>query len=208
MKENYNKSTGQAKKIGIGKGLQDKSKEEIKQLIFDLTEQKVAERFADQSFDREHEKIQLIGGEVFTIHEVKEIRKTLANQLQEYERTFRKEFYRQINRLKGWEKSDRDLYHKPPVVGRYTNELIYARFHEVILPILQDRNPYIAIGLRRDKHFQWLTPEGKKQLEGYIEDAIRVMKDCDTWYEFRIKYAKAYGLPIQLDAWEDNDKWA
>ena len=63
-------------------------------------------------------------------------------------------------------------------------------------------NPFIAVGVRANYHYQWLTPESKGQAEKFIDDAVKMMQTCNTWYEFRKKYAKAYGVQCQLSLWE------
>jgi hypothetical protein len=61
------------------------------------------------------------------------------------------------------------------------------------------------MGLRAVKHFQWFTEHGKKQLEIYIQEAINEMKECNNWYEFRVKYAKKYDVPFQLSLFTENN---
>jgi len=108
------------------------------------------------------------------------------------------EFYREINRLNKWDIPESELYLKPPIVGKYTNEIIYGRYPKEVLPLLQNLNPYVRIGYRYVKHFQWLTETGQKQLEGFIKDSVDTMKKCNNWNEFRIRYAREFGVPFQL----------
>jgi hypothetical protein len=179
----------------ISKKVLTETRQELKQLILELTEQRIEEKFSDKILDRENEKIRLISGVEISISEFKIF---IAESTQVYSKKFPKEFYREINRLNNWNIPESELYLKPPIVGRYTNEIIYGRYPKEILPTLQIINPYVRMGLRAVKHFQWLTQDGQKQLEIFIQEAIIAMKESNDWYEFRIKYAKKYGVPFQL----------
>jgi len=137
----------------------------------------------------------LNGSKINTQEILKEAKRFIAKAWAEYHPTFPKEYYQQINRLNGWAISDDMLYLKPPIVARFTNDLIYRRFPRFILPTLQHVNPYVAYRLRRYKHFQRLTHEGKELLEKFIRQAVACMKECTTWHEFRVKYAQQYPLP-------------
>lgn len=185
---------------------QKEGRQELQQLLIHLTEEKVLERGLDKSLDRENEIIQLIGGGEITIGEIKRREGVMAKNLQEYFPQYPKEYYREVNRLNGWTKSDDLLFQKPPIVGRYTNEIIYARFSKDVLPLLQHLNPYTSWGARPHKHFQWLNEEGKEKLQEYISDAIQVMKTCNTWYDFRVKHSTQFGVPFQLNAFIENEK--
>lgn len=142
------------------------SREDLKQLLLKLPEEKVAERFSDDKLDREHEKARLkdsasptglIG------------RHLLAIEPQVYAPIFPKDYYRQIFRLNGWPIPDGDISEKPHIVAKWTNEIIYLRFTRAILDELRQKNP-LMVGrwLREHKHHQWLTDQGRIFLEGFI----------------------------------------
>ncbi len=76
------------------------------------------------------------------------------------------------------------------------------RFSKEVLPTLQHINPFIAVGIRANYHYQWLTPEGKQHAERFIADAIRVMQSCSTWMEFTKKYATEFKLPYQTSLFD------
>jgi hypothetical protein len=179
----------------VSKKLLKERRQELKQLILDLTEQNIVDKFSDKNLDRENEKIRLISGVEISISGFNAF---IAKKIQAYAPRVPKEFYRQINRLNGWIIPEKDLYLKPPIVGRYTNEIIYGRYPREILPTLQILNPYVRMGLRTVKHFQWLNESGQKQFDTYIQEAIIEMKECNSWYEFRVKYTRMYGVPFQL----------
>jgi hypothetical protein len=197
------------KNITVQKSESDKSvkieeRNELKQLLIQLAEEKVESKFSDPQLDRENEKIRLLNGTEISLKEIRLNQSFISNTLSEYMVTFPSEFYRQINRLHGWNISETRLHKKPPIVGRYTKEIIYGRFHKDVINILQSLNPYIGFGVRPHKHFQWLTPEGKKRLEEYLKQSIELMKNCSNWYEFRVKYFEKYGVPYQADCFKDN----
>lgn len=109
-------------------------------------------------------------------------------------------FFREMYRLLGWNDKDPNSYVKPNVVGRYLKDLIYARFHKDVLPALQT----LAMpgGVRRAKFFQYLNEDGKEKLATFRDESIVLMKECQTWYEFRVKYSKRHGLPVQKALFE------
>lgn len=172
------------------------------ELLLQGPENKIQQKYSDRNLDRENEIIELIGGRKVTVRQIKDI---IASREQEYVTTFPPIFYSEIDRLNNWNRPKGKRHEKPPIVGRWTKELIYGRFPKEVLPVIEQLNPYIGFGVRLYKHFQWLTPEGKKQLEGFIQDSISVMQSSSRWYEFRVKYAKRFGVPFQLSAFENNE---
>jgi hypothetical protein len=186
----------------ISKKVLKEIRQEQQQLILDLTEQQIVDKFSDKNLDRENEKIKLISGAEISISGFKAY---INEMVQQYSPVFPKEFYREIFRLMGWNISESELYLKPPIVGRYTNDIIYGRFPREILPTLQILNPYIRIGMRAVKHFQWFTDNGQQKLKVIIQEAINEMKESNNWYEFRAKYARKYGVPFQLSLFTENN---
>jgi hypothetical protein len=130
---------------------------------------------------------------------LKEIEDVIASRLQEYCVMFVPAYYKEIFRLNNW---PWDPARRPHIVAVWTNEIIYARFKKDVLPTLQTLNPFTELGIRNYKHFQWLNEDGHKLLEGFILDAVRVMKTSSSWYEFRMKYGKEFNLPVQIKMWE------
>jgi hypothetical protein len=109
-------------------------------------------------------------------------------------------FFKEMYRLLGWNDKDPDSFVKPNVVGKYLKELIYARFHTDVLPALQTLA--MPDGVRRAKFFQFLNEVGQEKLTQYRDEAIQLMKECKSWYEFRVKYGQRYGLPVQKALFE------
>ncbi|WP_438944868.1 P63C domain-containing protein [Sediminibacterium sp.] len=159
-------------------------------------ESKIRNKFSDENLDRQNEIIQLIGGSAINLPKLSDF---IAKSKQQYVPTFPQEFYTEIDRLNGWVRPKETRHQKPPIVGRWTKELIYGRFPKEVLPVIEQLNPYMGFGARLDKHFQWLTPGARCKLESFISQAIEVMKISITWYEFKVNYCKKYNLPMQID---------
>lgn len=178
------------------------SKEQLALFIIQKTDEKIDEKGSDKTLDRELQKIELLSGDIIVPKAIKDI---INGAAKKYEVTFPEEYYRELNKKVPWAKSDKELHTRPSKIGRITNEIIYDRFPRNILPTLQQLNPYVHMFAREYKHFQFLTDDGKGLLETYIAQAINVMKSTTTWYDFRIRYARAYGLSFQLSCFENNE---
>ncbi len=155
----------------------------------------LAKKAKQRKLEREQEEIELRSGAKISIRQIQDF--VTANS-QPYAPMFPNAlpFFKEMYRLLDWQDKDPNEFIKPAVVGGFINELIYHRFHKDVLPALQ----VMAMpgGVRQHKFFQFLTLEGQRKLEEYRDDAIRIMKTCKTWYEFRIKYAREFNLPVQL----------
>lgn len=183
------------------KNLSIQDKELLKQSIINFTESKT--EVSDKDLDRYLQKIELLSGEVLDLNKLN----VVAKDLQVYQPRFVKEYYTEIFRLNKWLiPTEGIIAQKPNIVGKWTKEIIYSRFDSRVLPTLELLNPYIRIGLRKHKHHQYLNEEGLTLLERYIEEAIQVMKISSYWYEFRAKLFERYGVPYQLEIYEEYKK--
>ena len=82
-------------------------------------------------------------------------------------------------------------------MGRIIRRYIYRRFPENVLPsLLNLPNPALYKYIRRYKLYQFLTDEGLVMLEGFIWDAIEVMKVSEDWPDFEKKYSAMYNLAV------------
>ncbi|EEI89711.1 hypothetical protein HMPREF0765_4616 [Sphingobacterium spiritivorum ATCC 33300] len=178
------------------------SKEALQELIFDLTEAPVKEKFSDFNLDRENEKILLTGGREISLSDIKDkLDIFITAYASEYIKRFPQSFYDEIYRLNNWPIPKNKTFRKF-IIGRYTNELIYMRFTNEGLSKLQIMNPYVRMFTREFKHFQFLNDEAKILLDRFIYEATECMKECTTWYEFRLKYGIRYNLNVQLRMFE------
>lgn len=97
---------------------------------------------------------------------------------------FPEEFFRELYRLRGWDYSLR-AQNKPFVVGRFINDLIYARLPDGVFQELQDKNPVTEKGYRAKRFHQSLsTDQGLMHLERLLMTVLALMKGCDDWDQF------------------------
>lgn len=181
--------------VGTVKGKQIENRQQLKQFILDLTEERTEERFSDRSLDRENEKHQLLSGAEFSISEVKAI---IQSKARPYEPMFHIAYWREMFRLFGWPESEVKIFHKKREAAVFINEVIYGRFDKGVLLSLHVLNPYTGYMKRTYKHFQFMTDDGIVKLATVISQATEMMKECATYYEFRQKWFLAYGVPYQM----------
>ncbi len=121
------------------------------------------------------------------------LEKFIAKELQPWTRTFPLEFYQQIFRLKKWP-FDPATMRSPRVLGKYTNNIVYARLAPFVLEELRRKNPVVD-GRRKTKLFQWLTGEiGHPRLLAHIEGVKIIMRESDSWEAFLAKLNRHYPI--------------
>lgn len=120
--------------------------------------------------------------------------KYIADELQPWAKRFPDEFYKQIFRLRGWNYEGLGVSgHKPRIVGKLTNEIVYERMPEPVLEELKKRNPPKPDGRRKYKHHQFLTEDiGDKNLEAQIIADISLMRISKSWAGFMSYLNTAY----------------
>lgn len=113
------------------------------------------------------------------------LEKYISGALLEWTKTFPVEFYKEIFRLKKWEWKAGKM---SPLVGRYTNDLVYQRLAPGILEELQAKNPVTEKGYRAHRHHQWLTRDiGHPSLTHHIYRLLGMMEGSASWDEFKRK---------------------
>lgn len=122
----------------------------------------------------------------------------ISKEFLPWSKRFPDEFYSEICRLKRWENHG---YHRPAIIGKITNEIVYEQLPEGVLEELRSKTPKsISSGNRTKRFHQSLTQEtGIPHLDRHITSLIVLMKACDTWNEFEKLFKKAFGLDVQLD---------
>ena len=121
------------------------------------------------------------------------LEKFISKELVTWARTFPLEFYQQIFRLRNW-KFEPENMQSPRVLGKYTNNIVYARLAPGVLVELKKKNP-VQDGRRKHKHFQWLTGEiGHPKLLAHFEGLKIIMRDSETWDEFLGKLDRHYPI--------------
>lgn len=188
-----------SQKLVTKREVAEQGKLDLVQQLLKGPKSKIRNKYSDENLDRQNEIIKLIGGSTISLRKLSDF---IEKSKQMYVPIFPQEFYSEIDRLNGWVRSNETKHQKPPIVGRWTKELIYGRFPKDILPVIEQLNPYMGFGIRLDKHFQWLTAGAKSQLELFIKQSIDLMRVSNTWYEFKFKYCKKYNLTLQIDMFQ------
>ena len=112
------------------------------------------------------------------------LEKFIAKELQPWTKTFPYEFYSQIFRLKDW--PGPDGVKRPSVIGHYTNDFVYARLSPGVLDELRRLTPKLPSGYRRNKFFQWFTPQlGHPKLKEHLAAVLALMKASSNWDQFK-----------------------
>jgi len=167
-------------------------------LLFDLTKQ--ADELAEaerKRLEREKLKFELLNGSTTSIFEEKQkIEKLLSEFPINYDPKF-SEFFQVLGQLVGWS-DEMKYYRKPPIAAKTIIEVIYSRFSGDVLLHIDNKNPYIGWCIRRHKNYRFLGEDGIFQLEQFIYDAVVLMKESSSYYEFRKKHAAKYGTAFQF----------
>ena len=117
--------------------------------------------------------------------------KYIAKELQPWNKTFPYEFYELIYKLKGWQGPDG--HKRSPLIGRYTNEIVYARLAPGVLKELQMKNPILPTGSRQVRHHQWFTPElGHPRLREHLAAVMSLMRASPNWIKFQSNLKRAF----------------
>jgi hypothetical protein len=135
------------------------------------------------------------------LHKLLEI--YLSEERLAWAKRFPDEFYKQVYRLRNWSWPPTGKA-KPPVLGHITNDIVYDRLPEGVLPKLRELNPTDEDSKRRKfKHHQFLSPEvGQPDLRDHILQILPLMKVSKTWDGFKRLIDQAFpkkGTQIKLD---------
>lgn len=130
------------------------------------------------------------------------LKRFLQDEAAGWVKTFKDEFFEMIFRMKGWDWLD--LNQKPGVVGKYINDLVYARIAPGVLEELRVKNPTNSKGMRGKKHHQYLSRDmGHPKLKEHIEALLALGKVSNyNWKVFNDFVDKAYpkfGETLKLD---------
>lgn len=108
-------------------------------------------------------------------------------------KTFPDRFFEMIFKMKGWNWQIAGVK-RPGVVGKYINDLVYARIGPEVLAELQKKNPVTDNGIRKVRHHQFLTPEyGHPKLKEHLEALMALGRASGyDWTAFLRLVNKAY----------------
>lgn len=119
----------------------------------------------------------------------------IAEDMQEWAKTFPDEFWYELARLENTRYSSR---YRPLRWGKYVMAFVYDAIDQDVGKELRRINPNPRHG---SNHHQWLQEFGKDKLHDQLERVIAVMKTCDDMDQFRRAFARVFrkpGAPEQL----------
>ena len=131
------------------------------------------------------------------------LEKFIAKELQPWTKTFPYAFYALIYKLKGWPGPDR--HRRTPLIGHYTNDIVYDRLARGVLDELKRRNPPLPSGNRPHRHHQWFTADvGNPKLKAHLIGVMALMRAAPNWTSFKRSLQRAYPkqnetIPLPLD---------
>lgn len=118
--------------------------------------------------------------------------KYLRKEFAAWAKRFPDDFYREIFRLREWNWNAISAA-RPRVVGRYTNDIVYARLAPGILDELRSLNPKQEDKGRARKHHQYLTDDiGHPALAQHLHAVIGLMRASSTWGQFKTMLDRAF----------------
>jgi hypothetical protein len=121
------------------------------------------------------------------------LEKFIAKELQPWTRAFPLEFYKEIFRLRNWP-IDPATMQSPRVLGKYTNNIVYARLAPGVLDELRKKS-HDTDGRKKHKYYKWLTDDvGHPRLLAHLEGVKIVMRESDSWEQFLAKLDRHYPM--------------
>ncbi len=120
----------------------------------------------------------------------------LRKEAKKYEVTFPVELYKEWFRLNKWDWRPESVQKRPKIIGRWTNDYIYERIAPGLLSDLKKKNPKNEKGVRKYKHFQFLTDEvGEPRLREFFGGLIALAKATTSWRKYVALVEKAFPRP-------------
>lgn len=117
----------------------------------------------------------------------------ISEEFLEWTKIFPEEFYEQIFRLKEWGSFKKAGQKMPPVVGQYTNDIVYERLPDNVLTELKKKVKKSENGNNLVKLHQGLSKEyGISHLEKHLIAVIALMKASSCWEHFLEMLDKNY----------------
>jgi hypothetical protein len=116
----------------------------------------------------------------------------IAEEMQEWVRTFPEEFWHELARLEGVRYSPR---HRPLRWGKYVMRFVYDSIDPDLGRKLREINPDPR---HRQNHHQWLREYGRDKLHRQLGGVIAIMRDCKDMDDFRLRFSRVFDRPGQL----------
>ena len=125
----------------------------------------------------------------------------IAAELQPWKKTYPYGFYVEICHLRKWPVEY--ALKRPKIVGKWTDDMIYARIAPGVLDELWKLNPMQVDGERKWRHHQWFTPDpGYIKLNQHIAAVRALMRAAPNWDIFQRSLKRAF--PKLRDQFEMN----
>jgi hypothetical protein len=107
----------------------------------------------------------------------------IAKELRPYVKTFPADFYKEMFRLRGWDfPTEAHGTKRPPLVGKLTNNIVYARLAPGVLQELRDTTPRDENGRLKLHYHRRLTEEfGHPKLREHLASVVTLMKMSEDW---------------------------
>jgi hypothetical protein len=110
----------------------------------------------------------------------------IAEDIQDWARMFKEEFWLELARLEGVRYSPRS---RPLRWGKYVMMFVYDAIDKDVGNELRKKNPNPRF---LKNHHQWLQKFGRDQVHDQIERVVTIMKLCEDMDEFREKFARVF----------------
>ncbi|MBF9252165.1 hypothetical protein I2I11_02555 [Pontibacter sp. 172403-2] len=178
---------------------QIENEEQLRLSLLQGPDDRASQLLSDKSFDKKNLTYELINGRRTSVNEERETQKRIVSELRKNLEPRFSEYLQAFGDLMGWTEEQRKKYRKPTPTAKVINTIIYNRFPGGVLQHIHAKNPYIKWCLRRYKNYYFLSEDGVLLLEKFIYDAVKLMRECTSLYEFRIKHAAQYGSGFQPD---------
>ena len=115
----------------------------------------------------------------------------IATELQPWKKTYPYGFYLEICHLRKW--PIEYALKRPKIVGRWTDDMIYARIAPGVLGELRELNPMLSDGVRKWRHHQWFRPDpGYIKLNQHIAAVRALMRASANWGVFQRSLKRAF----------------
>lgn len=124
------------------------------------------------------------------------LRRFVMEQPRPWERRFHSAFYEALFTLLGWH-FDANNNRRPPFVGRFTADYVYACFPKGTLSEIRARKG--RAGKKGTAHHQWLTTDrGLAFLNQHLHDLELLMRISPSFAVFRDHFERAFGEQCEL----------
>lgn len=124
----------------------------------------------------------------------------VTRELRRWVSTFPADYYKELFRLRGWQfpTLPKDQQKRPVMVGKITNDVVYARLAPGVRAELHRLTPRDEKGRLKHKLFQRLTEDvGHPKLKEHLASVVALMRAADDWDGFERMLNRA--LPKYAD---------